>query len=537
MAAEAVPAEPAPIVAALDQAIAGRWSELRLEVSCSSDSGELQEFELFASGVGIWNRSRQFELSDAEIQRLLEVLRDGGFAALAGFYGKGGASSEPPQRQSPSIGCRIVLHLDGTAHGSAQRNVGFQSERLRSLALRVLDLFREVGEAGIGADSLADGLDKVADGRLAPETLRLVVHHKPDREALAGGAEGLLLRIEPGRISTRTLGPEPVLGPVIELADEGAVAEVAALLAAGSPESLPGNLWADHHTSLSVTVLDHRKQIQAQRFSRLEPTTHGDAQARFDRLFAELRALHERILREDVADAGATDAPDHGGPTLDEILTRHHEAIGGLEAWTAVETLRIEGTVSALHQSTARFARAHRRPGAFRQERILLGESTIEILDGPSGWLHVSHGGGRSMKIPASQLAPLLVEADPGGPLLDWREKGYRLRLMGSESCGDTRCHRIEVVLAPEARVEVLVAAASGLIQAYEVAQSSRLGKGQLTIALSDYRAVDGAVLAHRIETRRPGLPTPETKEITRVEINPVLPEDMFSPPALRSKG
>lgn len=305
-------AEPALIAAALDRAIVDRWNDFHLEVSCNRDSGEIHAFELFSSGVGIWNRSRQFELSDAEIRRLLEVLRDGGLATLAGLYGKGGAGSETPERQSPAIGCRIVLRLNGVAHGSAQRNIGFQSERLRTLALRVLDLCREAGEAGLGADSLADGLKKVADGRLAPETLRLVAHRKPNREALAAGAEGFLLRIDPGRVSTRTLGPEAGYGPVIELADEGTVAETAAMLAAGSPASLPGNLWADHYTDLSVAVLDHRKQVQAQRFSGLEPTTHGEAQERFDRLFNELRALHERILLEGVPADEAAEAPDRG---------------------------------------------------------------------------------------------------------------------------------------------------------------------------------------------------------------------------------
>ena len=221
---------------------------------------------------------------------------------------------------------------------------------------------------------------------------------------------------------------------------------------------------------------------------------------------------------------------------LEEILARHYEAIGGLEAWAAVETLRIEGTLSSVRKLSAGFARAYRRPAAFRQESSFLGETTIEILDGKRGWLYLSHGGGRSMEIPASRLAPLLVEADPGGPLLAWEDKGHRLRLMGSEACAEVRCHRIEVVLAPKVRAEVLVAAATGLIQAYEVAQPSRLGEGPLTISLSDYRAVDGAVLAHRIETRLPGLPTPQTREITRVVVNPELSPDTFSAPETYSE-
>ena len=308
--APATPAEPAPIAAALDRAIAGRWDDFHLEVTCNGDSGEFHELELFASGVGIWNRSRQFELSDAEVRRLLEVLRDGGLATLAGLYGKGGAGAETPERQSPAIGCRIVLRLDGAAHGSAQRNVGFQSRRLRELALRILDLCREAGEAGVGADDLTDGLEKVADGRLAPEALRLVAHRKPTPEARAAGAQGLLLRIEPGRLSTRAMGPDSGYGPVIEFAAPGAIAEVAATLAAESPASLPGNLWADHYTGLSVSVLDHHVQIQAQRFSGLEPTTHGEAQERFDRLFGRLQALHERILSEGVPATRAAGAPD-----------------------------------------------------------------------------------------------------------------------------------------------------------------------------------------------------------------------------------
>ena len=57
-----------------------------------------------------------------------------------------------------------------------------------------------------------------------------------------------------------------------------------------------GNLWAERYTSVSLRVLDRSRSLLARRFSKMTPSSAGDAQVRFERVVERLTALHERIL-------------------------------------------------------------------------------------------------------------------------------------------------------------------------------------------------------------------------------------------------
>jgi hypothetical protein len=152
----------------------------------------------------------------------------------------------------------------------------------------------ELGRSGEGAATLSEGLAKIADGRLAPETLTLQLH-RPN-EGPNDPAVGWLLRLEAGTATvethTRAAGyGEPRTLPL----SPGDIAELARLLADASLETLPGNLYAPRYTDLTVEVLARQKVIQARRFADIGPETYGESQRRFDRVVDALERLRRRI--------------------------------------------------------------------------------------------------------------------------------------------------------------------------------------------------------------------------------------------------
>jgi hypothetical protein len=78
--------------------------------------------------------------------------------------------------------------------------------------------------------------------------------------------------------------------------DDADAAALARLLREGAVSGLPINLYSEQLTDLVVRVLGHEKTIQARRFAGLSRATHGDAQARFDRLLEALDAWKQRWL-------------------------------------------------------------------------------------------------------------------------------------------------------------------------------------------------------------------------------------------------
>lgn len=290
---------------ALEDRLAGRSSlPVRIAAECLDEAG-FRAVEIFDDGVAIWDRRAQFTLSDAEIHSLLEAFKRADFAHLEELYGGSkGPEPEPPaviHETPPSsavrIVCRVALTVGEVVKQSAQRQRGEQSEALRALATEILDACEGPARQGITAADLTDGLRKVARGELAPQTLSVLAHRKPE-PAGAGEDSGWLLRLEGRRAKLRRYddGGELLDAAALEL-DPGSLAELAARLADQSLEDLPGNLWAGDYIDLSVRVLDREKRIQARQFAGMTETTHGEQQDRFDAAFEALRAVSREAAR------------------------------------------------------------------------------------------------------------------------------------------------------------------------------------------------------------------------------------------------
>lgn len=291
---------------ALDAALAPGASrdDLRVFSECWLDDA-LYQVELFGDGVGVWNGERQFEIGRDRVTEVLELLRSARFGEMREVYGEAGVDIPIPQDAGRAGGagavaatrvmCLVSLRIGEVEKQSIQISKPPRSEELAALAESIFGLCRGPAETGVTAGGLDDGLAKVAAGTLAPETLSVLVQRKPEGRELKEGAEGFLLRIDGGRATVRRLESSGGYGPVRRLdLTGGELAALAGRLAEARIGDAPPNLWAEHYTDLVIGVLGHEQRIQARRFARMTPATHGDAQVRYDEVYEALAALAGR---------------------------------------------------------------------------------------------------------------------------------------------------------------------------------------------------------------------------------------------------
>lgn len=272
---------------ALGQALASRsWSGLRIDAECHTEAG-YRSARLFDSGVGAWNRERQFKLSREEVLALFKEFQAAGFPRMRETYGEGAEKDAALE-----LICRVRMELDGAVHQSVQLSKGKTSPELLNLAGRVLAAAEEAARSGPGAGSLTEGLEAIARGGLAPEMLSLHIV----RQTEAPSPEGWQLDLEGSRATLqRNPVPEGEAPRTVQLSP-AEIAGLAGRLAAARWEELPGNLWAPEYTDLQIEVLKGRRSIQARQFAGMTQATHGEAQQRFDRAWEELEALGQRLL-------------------------------------------------------------------------------------------------------------------------------------------------------------------------------------------------------------------------------------------------
>ena len=206
-----------------------------------------------------------------------------------------------PERPKPARNIEmnppVVVRSVGVRVGDLERFVS-QNDRvwpLPALETLVADLFKLCGKAastGTGASTLADGLEKVAKGKLAPETLLVVLNIPPvAASATAPAANGVLAVLDGGALKWTEQAPGKASEAVPAPISGERLRSLAALLAESDFEKLPPNLYRERYVDLRANVLDRVHSIQARKFAGLDPSKSLTQQKALEKIIEAILAL------------------------------------------------------------------------------------------------------------------------------------------------------------------------------------------------------------------------------------------------------
>lgn len=294
----------------LDEAIAKAASEpaargdLDIFSECRSDSG-MRTLAVYGDGTGVWDSRRQFQLTPEQLGSLLKALQEADFASMPEVFG-GQATEETPKvppKNPPAfvveITCRVEVTLGGHHKKVLQRAKGEQSQKFKKLAQQLFEICKDPSRQGIEASGLSDGLSKLAEGSLKPQTWQLMMHRRPDEASAVQGHIGFLLRIAGDTVTSRSFDPAGgYTDPLALHLSASDLRDLARSLSKLNLDGLPVNLYAGDYTDLNIRLLNHHKSVQARQFAGMTAATHGQAQKNFDALYEILRKLHVRVINE-----------------------------------------------------------------------------------------------------------------------------------------------------------------------------------------------------------------------------------------------
>jgi hypothetical protein len=219
--------------------------------------------------------------------------------------------------------------------------------------------------------------------------------------------------------------------------------------------------------------------------------------------------------------------------TVDEILQRHAEAVGGTARWQTIRTLRMSGRASAGPGREALVTREIKRPGRVRTEFTFQGTTGVFAVDGRRGWQISPLTGMLEPRLmdPDEALAAA-AQAEPESALAAARTQGAMLALVGRRA------------VAGRETLHVRVTAKNGTVQDHFVdaetyltlrMTTTRLIGGrpvEVETAFSDYRSIGGLVLPHRIEMGSPSRPERLQIVVETIELNVPIDDARFKPPS-----
>src|SRR5580765_2476607 len=119
--------------------------------------------------------------------------------------------------------------------------------------------------------------------------------------------------------------------------------------------------------------------------------------------------------------------------TVDEIIAKHIDAIGGKDKLDQVKSVYVESTVQAMGNDAPSSITILYGKG-YRMESDFQGQKMVKVYTDKSGWAINPFGGGTDPQaMPDEQYKAGKDQLEIGGPLYNYAAKGNKVELVGKE--------------------------------------------------------------------------------------------------------
>lgn len=218
--------------------------------------------------------------------------------------------------------------------------------------------------------------------------------------------------------------------------------------------------------------------------------------------------------------------------TVDEIVAKNLESRGGIEKWKSIQSMKVTGTIDSGGRTINLIAWS-KRPNLSRQEMSFQGQKMVQAFDGTHVWV-LSPGAGedkaQEVKGPQADLARAQAEFD--SVLLDYKEKGHKVDLVGKETDEGHDVYHLRVTRKGGEVQHYYLDAESGMER--KITSSLKGPNGETataTIEFGDFRDVDGLKVPFTIKNILDGRLISQVS-VSKVEFNAPIDDSLFQLPA-----
>jgi len=217
--------------------------------------------------------------------------------------------------------------------------------------------------------------------------------------------------------------------------------------------------------------------------------------------------------------------------TADEIVAKYVSKIGGMPKIEAIKTLKKTGKFTGGGGFEAKVVEENKRPDLVRQEFVLQGMTGITAYDGKTGWKIDPFQGKKDVEpLGEEEMKQILEDSDFDGPLVNAKQKGNTIELVGTEPVEGTDAFKLKVTLK------------NGDVQYYYIdtedfvpikIEKKRMIRGaerESETSLGDYKEVAGVYFPHSLEQGQKGSSNRAKIVYDKMEANVPMDDTLFHP-------
>jgi outer membrane lipoprotein-sorting protein len=221
--------------------------------------------------------------------------------------------------------------------------------------------------------------------------------------------------------------------------------------------------------------------------------------------------------------------------TVDDILTRYFEVIGGADKWKALQSMNASGNLTTQGFDLP-FTSHAKRPNKMRMLIQVQGMEIIQAYDGVDAWaLNPMMGGKDPVKMPVEDSKDFRDQKFES-EYIDYKKKGHALTLLGTEEIEGVKCFKLELIknkhndeedvteihyFDSENYVPIMVLA---------YARSGQMKGAEIKSYLSDYQEVNGLMMPFSLEIKYNGQ-TVQKLSYQKVTFNETIDDSIFAFP------
>ncbi|WP_224242984.1 outer membrane lipoprotein-sorting protein [Hyalangium gracile] len=218
-----------------------------------------------------------------------------------------------------------------------------------------------------------------------------------------------------------------------------------------------------------------------------------------------------------------------GKLSLQTVVDKHLNAVGGKERLKAVKTLQI--TTLVREGDTVTTTTMQRlRPNLVRYDMDKNGTRVSKMFDGQQGWM--VEGSAAPQRLDQEKSAMMAEGASFDDALMDPKARGVALKLDGIAEVNGAPAFKL--VLTRGTTTEVRFIDQGSFLEVRRTYAGTHEGKAyNKAITFSDYRAVDGIMLSHRAQWEADGKQGEKVVQSARYDAP--IDATVFKPAAPRS--
>ncbi len=215
--------------------------------------------------------------------------------------------------------------------------------------------------------------------------------------------------------------------------------------------------------------------------------------------------------------------------TVDEVIAKHVEARGGLDAWARIDSLKATGSFTAFSKISP-FTLHRDRDEKYHLDHVLDDKRVTIGYDGETAWwINPWYEVPWAQKMTGQDLKVFMQEVDFASPFLHYQDKGYQVELLGEGDLDGQKALKVQLT-RPDASVETWYLDPETFLELGYDAEGSDFGEPAPQRAfIEDFRRVDGVMIPHFIEKQ--WYTRDRIMEIDKIETNLEIDDALFHMP------